>query len=282
MTWVWNVQVHLYIDLFFFKKYVLQYYMFWGWLNVQMWIHTDQGLTVKLYLGFLLWNRGNLGVWRRLVLLDLVLLFKGNCNSLWLYALPSRPPRMGVLPSISTLAQAGTHGLSAWVAILSLVPELSGVGVLSPCMCQEALSFEFLVGTVILPQPSLDAFQPAGATTRVAKEGSDGVKEQEPAVWRNTGRTHRGPHGHQWPPAFWIHYGRQLWHALNCLWDYSPIVFLNNSWLLLRWLINLLIKRSYGHTPISLSVFPIFFYMDRLRVFKIFKFCFSFGSQFGL
>lgn len=116
------------------------------------------------------------------MLLDLVLLFKGNCNSLWLYALPSRPPRMGVLPSISTRAQAGTHGLSAWVAILSLVPELSGVGVLSPCMCQEALSFEFLVGTVILPQPSLDAFQPAGATTRVAKEGSDGVKEQEPVV----------------------------------------------------------------------------------------------------
>lgn len=76
---------------------------------------------------------------------------------------------MGVLPSISTSGQAGTHGLSGWVAILSLVPELSGVGVLSPC--QEALSFEILVGTVILPQLSPDAFQPTGATTRVAKEG---------------------------------------------------------------------------------------------------------------
>ena len=146
--------------IFFFNKYVLQYFMFWAWLNVQMRAHIYQGLTVKLYLGFLLWNRGNLGVRRRLALLTLVVLFKGNCNSLWLYALPSRPPRMGVLPSISTSGQAGTHGLSGWVAILSLVPELSGVGVLSPCVCQEALSFEILVGTVILPQLSLDHSSP--------------------------------------------------------------------------------------------------------------------------
>ena len=86
--------------------------------------------------------------------------------------------------------------------------------------------------------------------------------------------------GHQGPPAFWTHDGRQLWQSLNCLWGYPPIVFLNNSWLLLRWLINLL-KWSYGHTPVSLSVFPIFFYMDRLTVFKIFKFC-ALESQFGL
>ena len=70
-----------------------------------------------------------------MALLILVVLFKENCNSLCLYALPSRPPRMGVLPFIYTSGQAGTQGLSGWVAILSLALELSGVGVLSPCMC---------------------------------------------------------------------------------------------------------------------------------------------------
>lgn len=132
---------------------------------------------------------------RRLALLILVVLLKGNCNSLWLYALPSRPPRVAVLPSISTSGQASTHGLSSWVAILSLVPELSGVGALSPCVCQEALSFEILVGTVILPQLSLDAFQPTGATTRVAKEGGDGVKDRSLQCEGTPGRMHRGPHG---------------------------------------------------------------------------------------
>ena len=49
-TWVWIVQVHLYVD--FFNKYILQYYTIWGWLNPRLWNHLYRGPTVKLHADF--------------------------------------------------------------------------------------------------------------------------------------------------------------------------------------------------------------------------------------
>ena len=84
---------------------------------------------------------------------------------------------------------------------------------------------------------------------------------------------------HQWPHELWTCNVRA---ALMILWDHPSIVLDNSSWLLSGWLSNLLIKWSYAY-PLSVFSqigFLILFYMATLRIFKIFKFCFSCDEQF--
>lgn len=76
-----------------------------------------------------------------------------------------------------------------------------------------------------------------------------------------------------------IRWAAQIKWFLSCLYSHSSIALRNNSWHLLRWLIHTNYQMVAWPLPeCSLQpYFLIFYKMDGLRIFQIFKFCFLFA-----
>ena len=149
------------------------------------------------------------------------------------------------------------------VAVLYLGLWLSGVEVLSPCLCQEVLTFEISVETVIPPQfcwvQSRGIWEPQlGWPRKAVMEW----REQEPVTW---GGTRQGALRSPWGTSGPMHSGPLMGGSSDKLWIAFGII-LTLSWTIAPgfcwdgWLISLSNGHMATHLFLSRTGFPILFY----------------------